>query len=222
MFGFGKTEAIIFDLDGVISDSETIYLKSLNNVIEKFNIKVSRNEWFGKLLGTGSVNIMSTVFGENNIRPKEGLDHWLDKWKNEFMKRVKKGDVKTIKGFLKFNKEINKLKIKKAIATQAQRKNAFTVLKSFGVEKEFIMVASEDVIHRKPDPEIYLTAARRLNVNPKNCIVFEDSPVGLRAAKRAGMKSVALTTTAKRSVLKKEKPDLIFKDFTEIDASNLK
>jgi len=215
------SKAIIFDMDGVIADTEKAYMESFNKILEKFNIKINKNEWFQRFPGTGTTYTMSTVFKEHNFKPKEGLNYWLERWKKEYEKVITKEKIKPIKGFLEFNKKLNELQTKKIIATGSHRRNVFIVLKSFGIENEFDVVGNEDIKQPKPDPKLFLFAAEKLNSESKDCIVFEDSVVGLIAAKRAGMRCVALTTSYPRKVLEKENPDLIIDDYTEIDIENL-
>jgi beta-phosphoglucomutase len=164
---------------------------------------------------------VSVIFKERNFKPKERLNYWIEKWKGGYEKMVDNGEIKPIKGFLEFNKKLNRLKVKKIIATGSHKRNAFILLKSFGIENEFDIVGCEDVKQRKPSPQLFLVAAERLNSEPKDCVVFEDSPVGIRAAKRVGMKCVALTTSTSMEVLEKENPDLIIDDYTEIDVESL-
>jgi HAD superfamily hydrolase (TIGR01509 family) len=214
-------KAFIFDMDGVIADSETAYMESFNRILKGFSIRIDREEWFRRFPGTGTIHTMSTVFREHGFNPKEGLDYWLDAWKREYQRMIKKGEIKTIRGFLEFNKRLNELRIKKIIATGSHKSNAFIALKSFGIENEFDIIGNEDVKERKPSPELFLVAAKRLDSEPGDCIVFEDSVVGLKAAKTAGMKCVALTTTAARGLLEGERPYLIINDYTEIDIEEL-
>jgi len=214
-------KAIIFDMDGVVADTETAYLESCNKLLKKFNIKTAKEDWFRRFPGTGTTYIMSTIFNENEFKPQEGLQYWLEKWKEEYRKIIIKREINPIKGFLKFNKKINELKIKKIIATGSHKKNAFLVLKSFGIENEFEIIGIEDVKERKPDPKLFIVAAERLNSKPEDCIVFEDSVVGVTAAKRANMKCVAITSSNPREILEKENPDLIIDDYTEIDIEDL-
>jgi len=190
-------------------------------VVEGFSIKISKEDWFTRFPGTGTVFIISTIFRENNIEPKEGIDYWIERWKDEYAGKVSKGEIKPVKGFMAFNSKLNSLGMKKIIATSSHRKNASIVLKSLGIEKEFDVVGSEDVRETKPAPDLFLEAARRVGQEPKDCIVLEDTTVGIIAAKRAEMKCVALTTTAPRNVLEKEQPDFIFNDYTEIDINKL-
>ena len=83
-------------------------------------------------------------------------------------------------------------------------------------------VAGDEVTRCKPDPEIYLTAASKLGLKAEECIVFEDAEAGIEAAKRAGMRVVALATTFSREFLETTDADLIINDFRDIDVATLR
>ncbi|MFQ5722540.1 MAG: HAD family hydrolase [Candidatus Aminicenantales bacterium] len=214
-------KAVILDMDGVVADTEAAYLEAFNKLAERFNVKINRDEWFKRFPGTGPIPIMSTIFKEHGIEPKEGVGYWFDRWEEEYQKTVDKGAVKPVNGFLEFNRELNRLGVKKIIATGSHKRNAYIVLETFGIEKEFDIVGMEDITERKPSPQIFLIAAERLGTRPEDCIVFEDAPVGIAAAKAANMRCVALTTSTPRSILEKESPDLIIKDYRGIGVGDL-
>lgn len=215
--------AVIFDFDSVVALTEDAYMGSFDRMMERhgLGIKANRREWLRRFPGTGPAYILETVFREHNFKPKGGIEPWLGRWKREYERAVKERKIRPVRGFLGFNKELKRLGIRKIIATGSHRSNTRLVLESLGLEKEFRIVSTEDIRERKPDPEIFLLAARKMGVPPEECVVFEDSPVGIRAAKRAGMKCVALTTTNPGGVLEREKPDLVVKDYTEINIDDL-
>lgn len=117
--------------------------------------------------------------------------------KKEIMYREEfKPHMKAVPGLELFLKRAWHHGIPLALATSAGRENADFVLEGLSIARYFpVMVCAEDVHHGKPDPEIFLTAASRLGADPATCLVFEDAPYGLEAARRAGMQAVALTTT---------------------------
>ena len=159
---------------------------------------------------------MSTVFTEHHLQPPEGIERWIEKWKTEYKSIVQEGRIQPIEGFLAFNARLNELHIPKIIATGSHKENAWAVLKSFGISSEFPIIGIEDVKHGKPHPELFMVAAAELKTPPQECIVFEDSPAGIIAARKARMRCVALSTTFSRAVLEKEKPEIIIPDFTKI------
>lgn len=207
------TKAIIFDLDGVIADSEELHLYSFNDVVKKFGIKINMMEWSTRYVGTGTFFIMSDVLKSNGI--DEDVKPLIKRWRRNFIGLLGKKKIRTIPGFTKFNTLINRLKLKKIIASGGHNRIIFLMLKSLGLEKEFKFVSIDDVKNRKPHPEIFLLAAKRLGIKPNECIVIEDTIAGVEAAKRAGMICIALTTTTSKENLRKA--DFIFKDFTKIN-----
>ena len=111
-------------------------------------------------------------------------------------------------------------KIKTAIASAAPPENVDFVLDKSGLREYFdVVMNAGHVIKGKPDPEIYLKTAQKLACSPRSCLVFEDSIPGLIAAKNAGMKVIALTTTYPPAELKDA--DYIISDFTEIDLNRM-
>ncbi len=214
-------KSIIFDFDGVIADTEEAYRKSFINMVKEYNINIPKEEWYKRFPGTGTINVITKTFAENKISLEKGINHWLENWEREYRKMINESKVRPIKGFLEFNKKINLLGIKKVIATGSHHENANLILESFGIKNEFKIVDIKDVKNPKPDPEIFLKAAEKINENPENCVVIEDSLVGIEGAKKAGMKTIALATSYPRKILEKEEPDLIYNDYTEMKAEEI-
>lgn len=107
-----------------------------------------------------------------------------------------------------------------AIATSSRKGYVNFIMDKFNLRKYFpIIVTAEDVTNGKPDPEIYLKTAEALHVNPEDCVVFEDALSGIRAAKSAGMKVIAITSTYKREEL--EMADKAINSLTEINPESL-
>jgi len=104
-----------------------------------------------------------------------------------------------------------------SIGTSTERKNVELAISQHDLSKYFLGAAcSEDVSRGKPDPEVFLEAAKILSITPKNCVVFEDSPHGIEAAKRAGMKTVALTTTHPSTTFMHLNPDLLVASLADL------
>jgi glycerol 3-phosphatase-1 len=103
-----------------------------------------------------------------------------------------------------------------AICTSATRAYATSALGLTGIPIPDVFVASEDVQQGKPFPDPYLLGAKKCDVNPENCLVFEDAPNGIRSGNAAGCKTVGLLTTHSREQIENAKPDFIVKDLTSI------
>jgi len=210
-------KAVIFDFDGVVAHSEPLHRKSFNITLRQLGINIPRKLYKERYVGLGSLSIMEDVFRTHNVN--RNAKFWVGKRMKVFRELVKKEGVKPVKGFMKFNKLLNKIGMKKIIASGGYRKNVLVMLECLRLDKEFQFISREDVKKRKPDPEALLLAAGRLGVKPSECLVFEDSPYGIEAAKRAGMKCVALTTSLDRSYFK---GCTVVKDFREVDLNLLK
>ena len=107
-----------------------------------------------------------------------------------------------------------------AIATSSTRQKSEAVLKSAGIPyKQIVYVNGDDVTHKKPDPELFLIASTRIGVPPARCVVIEDAPNGVQAAKAAGCQCIAVTNST--TVAKLSQADLIVDDLSLVDLTNL-
>ncbi len=112
--------------------------------------------------------------------------------------------------------------LKLAIATSGQKAKQFPVIEGTGLKLEWFdaVITGDDVDRKKPDPQIYLRTAERLGLSPDCCIVFEDAPAGVEAAKAAGMLCVAVTTSAPAEELRAA--DVVVQTLVEIDLPKLR
>ncbi|MGL4772529.1 MAG: HAD family hydrolase [Clostridium sp.] len=181
-------KAVIFDMDGVIFDTERVYLENWQKVCKKYGYNMTK-ELYVQVMGTGRDNVKK-VFKENfgqNI-PIEDMykekDYELLKQLNEDGVPVKEGALEVIK-YLKDNN------YKLAIATSAKKDRAMKHIKDCNLEEYFdCIICGEDVENKKPNPEIFLKAARELMIPKENCIVIEDSEAGIRAAYNGGIRAI--------------------------------
>ena len=199
-------KAIIFDLDGVLVNSKKVHLNALEEVLKSKGIIPTKEE-------------MKTVFGfavEDNIQKickTRGLTCPLKEWSDEKRKIVleKLRKIKPFPGteeFLKYVK--NKYKI--AVASSSTLPEVEGALK--GLANYFdVMITREAVKKPKPNPEIYLLAAKKLNVKPSECIAIEDSVAGVEAAKRSGMFCIAVLNSFPAKELKSA--DVVVKDLRD-------
>jgi len=215
-------KAILFDMDGVIADTEEAYRQALNNVVKKLGIHIEKDAWFSRFPGTGLKYIMSTVLTEKKYNITSGiLTHWISLWAQEYQTFVERGEIKLIKGFLKFNRQVNEAGLKKIIVTGSNKENTKLVLQSYGIDSEFEIIGDEDIENAKPSPDGFLKAAQILGCQPSECRVVEDAVVGIQAAKAAGMKCLALTTSTSEETLAKEKPYLICNNYIDLKIEDL-
>lgn len=184
-------KAVIFDMDGVIIDSEPFWKRAEFEIFS--SLGVALDEKF-----TNLTKSMTTV---------EVTKFWYEKfpWQNKTLEEVEEmvitrvmelieqvgGEIKGIESFIKKLKS-NGFKI--GLATNSPYKIIPVVLKKAGISQYFDIIFSAEFVELgKPDPAIYLMTSKELGINPENCIVIEDSYSGMLAAKKAGMKVVAFT-----------------------------
>jgi HAD superfamily hydrolase (TIGR01509 family) len=178
-------DAIIFDMDGLMFDTEMVAFQAWHEAGLKFGYDFSI-ELFKQTIG---LNIVKT--GEI-YKKTYGPDFPLDEIKSE---RFRIGEeyylangIPVKEGLFDLLNYLKEKKIKTALATSTDRKRAVKLLRLSGTEKYFNSVTcGDEVTHGKPDPEIFLTAAEKLYCRPGNCIVLEDSETGIIAASNAGM-----------------------------------
>ena len=206
-------KAFIFDMDGTIVNSESIHRKGFNMLLRKYGIYITKKYWHTTLIGRGSRHIAKHYITKYKL--PEDIDDFVERRKKKYQGLLRKTTLKPIPGFMEFYKAVKKNGFKVAIASSGSHANVQHSLRAIGL-RGIPIEALEQVHFLKPNPEIYNKTAKMLRVKPSECIAFEDSPVGVVAAKKAGMKVVALLTTSSKLQLQKLKPDMIVKDYREL------
>lgn len=179
-----KIKAIIFDMDGVIFDTEMIYLKVWSEVFEKYRYKMTK-EIYASVLGTGRENVKKVFV--NHFGSDLPIDDMYIEKDDNLAKEIEKG-VPLKSGVYEILEYLKENNFKIALATSATSKRAFKQLKQANIENFFnAIVCRDEVRETKPNPDIFLKAADKLMVKPEQCIVIEDSSAGIEAAFNAGM-----------------------------------
>ena len=180
-----KIEAVLFDMDGVIFDTERVYLEHWIKIFKKYGYEMKK-EVYVSVMGRGRENVMKTfleIYGEN--LPIEEMYKEKDKL---LVQAIEDGQVPMKPGALEILNCLKENNFKIALATSAKRNRMMMQLKMGKIENEFdAIVCGDDITNSKPNPEIFLKAAQKLSVNPENCVVVEDSPSGIKAAYSAEM-----------------------------------
>ena len=180
-------KAVIFDLDGVMVDSERVHIEAEKQTMLKYGVRISSEE-LRRYTGT-TARFMFTELVE-----KYKLNTTFEKIfseKEEILFKLMEKNVQPTKGIIELLEKLKRENIKLAIASSSHKRLITYVLEKLNIVDLFdSIVSSEDVIYGKPNPEIFLRAANELNVNPVECSVIEDSKLGVEAAKSAGMKCV--------------------------------
>jgi HAD superfamily hydrolase (TIGR01509 family) len=202
-------EATLFDIDGVIVNSELVHCSTFNELLAPLGITISEAEWRRRFVGRGSGSIIQTLFAEHGIQDDAAV--WADRRRQLYIQRIAEGAVHPIPGFVELYASIREAALKVAFVTSASPITLGPTLRVLGLEGKHPVIDITKVQAAKPDPESYLLAAQTVRVLPARCLVFEDSPTGVAAAKAARMSCIALTTTNPADDL--YGADLILPDF---------
>ncbi|MEK7517373.1 MAG: HAD family phosphatase [Patescibacteria group bacterium] len=210
--------AVIFDLNGVIIDDEKIHQKAWRQFCKKNGLNLTKNDYRQKVFGRTAKDTLKYLY--KNQLTEDKLNQ-LASERIDIAIEMIKTKLKLPGGLKKLLALLNKNKISLAIATSSRARYVDFVTDKTKIRKHFkLIVTAQDVNKGKPYPEIYLKTAGKLKVDPNDCVVFEDSIQGVMAAKKAGMKVIAITTTHTKIELKQA--DKVIKSFTEVDYLMLK
>lgn len=210
-----KVKAVIFDLDGLLIDSESMWQKTDKKLLKRRGIiyqGIVRN----KIRGLGQKEVMELFKREFGVA--QDTDALINERRDIFYSLAKKG-LKLLPGVIEIIKEFHKRGYLLAIATGGHRKEKIKeILSKFGLSNYFsVLVSSDEVKNGKPAPDVYLLTATLLGAQPLNCLVLEDAVNGVLAAKAAGMKVFGVNKDLQiRTKLKEAGADKIFTDLKEV------
>ena len=181
-------KAVILDMDGTIVDSEVLHFDAYSRVMDAFGKKITKDDYW-RLWGTDTDMCERFVLEFRLAITSEELLEL----KNKTFREDSLPKIKTRHGLLELLKNLKKDGYLLAVASSSQAHEIKVVLENLKITRFFNQVASaESVKYGKPAPDIYLLAAKSLNVQPEDCLVLEDAPQGVLAAKSAGMKCFAI------------------------------
>lgn len=193
-------KAAIFDMDGTLVDNTQMHIRSFEIFCKRYGV-TDWQEKLSKVFGMGNEDIMNLIMPRNIILEK-GYDALAEE-KEAIYREMYAPTIHPVDGLVDLLEEMKTAGIHCAVGSSGCQKNVDFVLKKCHIEKYFdVLISGDQVTRCKPDPEIYLTAAKSLGVKPEECIIFEDAKAGVESASRAGAGAiVALTTTLSRSTL---------------------
>lgn len=186
-------QGVLFDMDGVLLDSEAYITRACVLMFEEKGYEVSESD-FKPFTGTGEERFIG------GVAEKYGISLDMPKDKNRayaIYEEITRGKLRPLNGVTEFISRCRKKNLKLAVATSADLVKMKINLRETGLKEDLfdVLVNGLDVTHKKPHPEIYLLAASKLGLHPANCLVVEDALSGMKAAKAAGCKCLAITST---------------------------
>lgn len=213
----GRGFGVIFDMDGVLVDSNPYHKKSLKNFARKYGYELSEKDMLSRIYGRQNKDWIPQLF-ERDMTIDE-----LEKYGTEkelLFQKIYRKDVVPLPGLIRFLKILKGQNIPRAIATSAPRMNVDFVFSNTPIGEYFGLVLDESHIKRgKPDPEAYLKASELLGFEPEECVVFEDSLSGVASARTAGCHVIAVGTTHDEHEF--GKIDLFIRDFENLSLEDI-
>ena len=212
--------AVLWDLDGTISDSFQCFYMALERILseQKPTIKITPEEYKSQYFGATFPSILERMYqGQLSNAQIWELNERYFKYSVEF---AKQGSVFPIPGIGSFLEELHANNIRMAIASSSTVEMIFTELDVLGFISYFDNIISGNLLPSKPAPDVFQVAAASIRAQPSHCVVIEDSVAGITAAKNAGMRSVAVTTTNPPD--KFREADYVVEDFRKFDLDTLK
>jgi beta-phosphoglucomutase family hydrolase len=204
-------EAVIFDMDGTVVDTTELEYKAWHRMMQEQGVEFTHEEYI-KVLGAKGSEIVKKHLDWD----EEAIQEILQNKETYFKELVAQQGLELIPGVEKVLQDIQQIPLKMALATGASRKKLEFVLEKLPIKQYFeAMITADETNSGKPDPEVFLNAAKKLGVAPGNCIVMEDARNGAQAAKKGGMLCIAITTTRSEDQL--QAADLIVDGYHELD-----
>lgn len=186
-------QAFVFDMDGTIVDNMAFHTRSWISFFERRGQLLDAEEFFRATAGRQGGEIMRAYLGEHLSDDEVAL---LNHEKESVYRELYAPHRKAVDGFEELISQAKRSGVKLAVGTAAPPANVEFTLDGLDLRKHFdAVVGAADVARGKPHPDVFLKAAELCGVAPENCIVFEDAPLGVEAARRAGMRCIVLTTT---------------------------
>jgi beta-phosphoglucomutase len=210
-----RPAGVVFDIDGTLVDNMKLHAEAFVRFCSSHSLPAFTAEMRARLDGKRNRDIFPVLFGralsEDELRAfsseKEGL-----------YRQLSCGALAPLPGLVELLDRLEEASVPVALATSAPAENVYHTLHELGLTQRLTRVVRSDQVPRgKPHPDVFLEAARAIEADPTRCLAFEDAPMGVRAARAAGMRCVAVTTTFTREAFAAEDavPDETVADFAE-------
>ncbi len=190
-------KAVLWDLDGVLVDTGEFHYQSWVQSLAEIGISFDRPT-FQRLFGLNNANTLETILG--SPLPPELIER-LGGRKEALFRQMIHGQAQPLPGVRLWLARLKATGVLQAVASSAPQANIDALVDELGLRSYFAVLVSGECLPAKPDPAVFLAAACQLSVLPEDCLIIEDSLVGVEAAHRAGMKCMAVTSTHPASAL---------------------
>lgn len=188
-----KNIGAIFDWDGVVVDSARLHVESWRQLASEEGHPTPNVPGLGGL-GLKNEVVIGKLLGWTQD-PVE-IKRLMHRKEILFRERLARGGIDTIPGVVNFLQQLKTAGIPAAVGSSAPRANVVACIESLGLHDLFVAsVTAEDVSRGKPDPEVFLKCAAALGLPPSDCVVFEDAPAGVEAARAGGIKVIGVLST---------------------------
>jgi beta-phosphoglucomutase len=204
------SRGVLWDMDGVLVSTGEYHFQAWTKTLSARRIPFSR-EQFRTTFGMNNTGILQLLLGEDADR---ALIAEISDDKEESFRNAIKGQVQPLPGVRDWLRLLQEWGVRQAIGSSAPPANIDALLDELGIRTYFDAVVSGADLPGKPDPAVYLEAARQIGVPSKRCVVVEDAVAGVKAAKRGGMRCIAVTTTNPAHELKEA--DIIVERMSEV------
>jgi HAD superfamily hydrolase (TIGR01509 family) len=184
---------VLWDLDGTLIDSGEQHYVAWRETLAARGREHSRGE-FARFFGRRNDVILAEMFGDALSAGE--AEEIADEKEKRYRRLVRADGLESLPGVMEWLRRLKRNGYRQALATMAPRANVTAVVEVLGLGSLLdATAAAEDVEHGKPDPGIFLEAARRIDVPPGRCVVVEDAPAGLEGARRAGTRTVGVVSS---------------------------
>ena len=195
-FSENNIKGIIFDCDGVLVDSEKLSCGALNVVFEKyFNIDIGTD--YSQIIGKSLKDSLGYYISTFQIKVPNTLDlQTLYQEKDASYQNLARNNLQPFSGVIELLEYLKQSLLQITVASSGTHEKIQFNLEQGKLQKYFSIITSADEVqHGKPNPDLFLLSAKKINLNPSNCLVIEDSVSGIKAAKAANMFTVGVTNT---------------------------
>lgn len=207
-----KLFAVILDFDGTIIDSNFAWKKAFTNVLTNLGLDIPKDDI--TITGASLKDNWDALISKYNLKIDKTFEELRSFTYNEYKKLIP--GIGLIDGASEFIENLKYSGAQVALATNTSWEVVDEIIKNLEIEHFFDYITTGDeVLYHKPDPEIYIKAAEKMNLEPVDCLVIENTEIGVRAAKEAGMKVVAISTESENSDSLSQ-ADLVVEGYSEI------